>query len=36
MLADLQIVRPSWLVRNIVRPLTKVLNPSRPAGVILG
>ena len=25
--ADLRTVRPSWLVRNIMRPLTKVLNP---------
>ena len=27
MLAELQTIRPSWLVRNIVAPLTKVLNP---------
>jgi deazaflavin-dependent oxidoreductase (nitroreductase family) len=27
MCADLQTVRPSWLVRNIMRPLTGVLNP---------
>jgi deazaflavin-dependent oxidoreductase (nitroreductase family) len=27
MLADLQAVRPSWLVNNIVRPFTKLLNP---------
>jgi deazaflavin-dependent oxidoreductase (nitroreductase family) len=27
MLADLQPVRPSWLVRHIMQPLTKALNP---------
>ena len=27
MIAELQPVRPSWLVRNIMRPLTKMLNP---------
>jgi deazaflavin-dependent oxidoreductase (nitroreductase family) len=34
MLAELQPVRPSWLVRTIMRPLTKVLNPlsARMAG----
>ena len=27
MIGELQPVRPSWLVRNIMRPLTKMLNP---------
>ena len=27
MTSELQPVRPSWLVRNIMRPLTKMLNP---------
>jgi deazaflavin-dependent oxidoreductase (nitroreductase family) len=27
MLPELQPVRPSWVVRNIMRPLTKMLNP---------
>jgi deazaflavin-dependent oxidoreductase (nitroreductase family) len=34
MLVELETIRPSWLVRKFIRPLTKVLNPisSKMAG----